>query len=110
MLTRLYLGPILVLGLAVAVFCVFAYIMPPRLSASVYFAQFAEGSEKVALVALSLGTGAGFIWALFQTYGLWRWYRGFDSSCTRCGGMVGLKLGRFGQYYRCYACSGSSKY
>ncbi len=44
---------------------------------------------------------------MFQVYELWQWQKGKRYSYHSCGGLVALKNGRYGLYYKYYACSAS---
>ena len=49
---------------------------------------------------------AGALYGIWQTYKLWQWENGkLDNICYTCGGIVIKKRGRWGDYYKCLACS-----
>ena len=50
------------------------------------------------------------LWALHNTWRLFKWERGDNNEpyCHVCGGLVDMKNGRYGLYYKCLACGKTS--
>lgn len=104
MVFRMFAAPaLLVLGAAIAAI-VFRWWIPSRLSHQPLMSALVEASHQAATyVPAGLLLWSGIL-AFGQLLELWQWRAGRADSCHHCGGAVRLQEGRWGFYFRCYAC------
>jgi len=105
MVFRLYIGPVLLLILAI-----FAQFMTNHIvetgKTSAMTGIIANGIAPIFYWAFIGLIAWSSLWALFSTWCLWKWEQ-VDSNepcCHVCGGLLDLKNGRYGYYYKCLAC------
>lgn len=104
MLIKLFAMPVLLLvGSLTAMWFLGNYI-PDVFNQTPLFANVVKRSAHAApYVGAAL-----FIWAVMQGIGkalvLRAWLRGECDSCSRCGGIVDTRMGRYGIYDHCLAC------
>ena len=68
--------------------------------------QLLSGIYAVARLAPALAIVGSVIFGLIATVKLWRWNQGSSPLVCECGGLLGReRLGRFGAYRKCLACS-----
>src|SRR5208283_4766957 len=71
-LFRLYVGPIIVLVLAVLVYFFLGFYIPSHLGSDLLFSRLADESQSVAPVIGLVLVVISFIWALYRSFLLWR--------------------------------------
>lgn len=104
MLIRVFLGPIVLAICSVFAYFLFGWFLPGILSRHKIFALVVMKAEGVAAELALAIFGLSILWFLVQLFQLWQWEKGNGASCDSCGGMAALKRGRYGQYFKCYAC------
>ncbi|AHF05415.1 hypothetical protein MARPU_05740 [Marichromatium purpuratum 984] len=104
MLFRVYRWPAAILLSALAAYWLFGVFIPPLLAQSPYISSLAGMSQRLALLAIGVGTITTTIYALLQSIRLWRWWRGKGDACTNCGGMVEVRTKKDRIYTQCLAC------
>ena len=109
MIFRLYIRQILLL-----LFDIFVQFMANNLvetgKANAMVAIIATGIAPTVYWA-SIGLMArSVLWVLHSTWRLWKWEHGDSNEpcCHICGGLVDIKNGRYGLYYKCLACGKTS--
>jgi hypothetical protein len=104
MISRLLRWPILLMAVS-AIISVFLQDWQPLGTNPVI----APLGQVIAFLVYAGSFGMGLFavgWFARNTWRLWRWVQGTSSEqcCHVCGGMVDLKDGRYGLYYKCLAC------
>ena len=109
MILRLFKTSLYFLFLSVMSFLFLWIYIPSTLSGSTLFSKVIEMAQtaapNVALIFLSLSA----LTAVFSAHKLWKWSKAETEVCYNCGGIVDLRSGRYGLYYKCLACNKGRK-
>jgi hypothetical protein len=88
----------------------FGNVIPNHLSQIEVLLGIAQLSYKVTpWISSGLSVAALLSFGL-SSYKLWQWENCSGDSCSRCGGIALLKLGRYGPYFHCIACNRNRTY
>ena len=107
MLWNLFKVPIVLLVGSIIVVYTLGSLIPRTFSKSSMLGKAAELSLAVAPWAGLTLLLCAVVYFFGSGYRLWRWNNGGSNVCSRCGGMVDQKEGRYGSYLRCLACGKS---
>jgi hypothetical protein len=105
MLLRLYAYPILLLVASPTAGYFLGVWIPSRFAGPVIEQLGQQAASIAPWISGGLLIGS-LLWGAYSTLRFWRWYQGTseETCCHVCGGLVDMKEGRYGLYYKCLAC------